>query len=53
MTIINLRNNAIGTEGASALVDALKVNSNSSLTEIHLSENQIGAKGAAALADAL
>ena len=48
---INLESNDIGDAGASALADALKVNT--TLTEINLGSNEIGDDGASALADAL
>jgi hypothetical protein len=48
---INLEENEIGAEGASALADALKVNT--SVAKIDLEGNDIGAEGASALAEAL
>jgi hypothetical protein len=44
------RNN-IGDQGATAIVDALKVNG--ALTELQLGSNNIGPSGATAIADAL
>jgi hypothetical protein len=51
VTDIDLHLNDIGDEGASALADALKVNT--SVKTINLGCNRIGNEGAAALADAL
>ncbi|KAL0237829.1 hypothetical protein GEMRC1_012303 [Eukaryota sp. GEM-RC1] len=47
----NAMDNSIGTEGAIALAEALKVNS--AVTRIDLMFNSIGAEGAIALAEAL
>jgi Ran GTPase-activating protein (RanGAP) involved in mRNA processing and transport len=51
VTGINIYGNQIGAEGASALADALKMNS--SVTNINLDDNAIGDEGASVLADAL
>jgi hypothetical protein len=51
VTIVDLWNNQIGVEGATALADTLKVNM--SVTTISLGHNQIGIEGASALAEAL
>jgi Ran GTPase-activating protein (RanGAP) involved in mRNA processing and transport len=51
VTSIDLSNNHIRAEGASALAGALKLNM--SLTSINLSYNDIRAEGASALAGAL
>jgi Ran GTPase-activating protein (RanGAP) involved in mRNA processing and transport len=49
--IVELESASIDAEGASALADALTVNT--SVTKINLKDNQFGAEGASALADAL
>jgi hypothetical protein len=51
VAVISLCRNEIGAEGASALADALKVNT--SVTDIGLGDSKIGNEGAAALFDAL
>src|ERR1700729_3813097 len=51
ITVIDLTDNEILTEGAKVIADALKVNNN--ITDIDLAYNQIGTEGAEAIADAL
>ncbi|KAL0229348.1 hypothetical protein GEMRC1_013966 [Eukaryota sp. GEM-RC1] len=51
ITMLDLRCNRIGSEGARALAEALKVNS--TIIEIYLDKNSIGPEGARALAEAL
>ncbi|KAL0231352.1 hypothetical protein GEMRC1_010756 [Eukaryota sp. GEM-RC1] len=50
-TWINLCNNSIGPEGATAIAEALKLNS--SVSWLNLDNNSLGNEGATAIADAL
>ena len=51
LTDLNLRRNKIGSPGASALAEALKVNA--VLTNLNLRRNEIGNEGAISFAKAL
>ncbi|KAL0229099.1 hypothetical protein GEMRC1_013719 [Eukaryota sp. GEM-RC1] len=51
ITMLDLRCNFIGSEGARLLAEALKANS--TITHIYLEDNSIGPEGTRALAEAL